>query len=131
MDNGRHTKKAAPAKHCSASIQTQGICTKKRDCTVAVPLHWLWYCHRIRTSNTEAHADMYAHAHLLLYRCTEIDIHIPRTSKCCNVLESMKFTRFRIAKHKARWIPLKTSFIGDTILTPLLCLLPKPMIVNY
>ena len=40
-------------------------------------------------------------------------IHIPRTSKCCNVLDTCEFTRFRNAKHKARWKPHKTSFIED------------------
>ena len=30
----------------------------------------------------------------ICFRCTEIDIHIPRTSKCCNVLGDLEFTRF-------------------------------------
>ena len=72
----------------------------------------LWYCLYIRTSNTEAHADMYAHIHTLIVRM-EIDIHIPRTSKCCNVLDVREFTRFQVAKHKA-------------LMTPLLCLVIAP-----
>ena len=42
-----------------------------------------------------------------------MDIHIPRTSKCCNVLDVREFTRFQVAKHKA-------------YLTPLLCLVIAP-----
>ncbi|MBR5824077.1 MAG: hypothetical protein IKY67_08055 [Paludibacteraceae bacterium] len=32
---------------------------------------------------------MYAHIHTLVVRM-EIDIHIPRTSKCCNVLDVVR-----------------------------------------
>ena len=39
------------------------------------------------------HADMYDSAHLSMV-CTDMDIHIPRTSKCCNVLGDLEFTRF-------------------------------------
>ena len=87
-----HTKKAGL--HC--------CCSAIRGSRIALS---------IRTSNTEAHADMYAHIHILTM-CMEIDIHIPRTSKCCNVLNTnLKLARFRIAKHIA-------------LLTPLLCLQP-------
>ena len=110
MDNSSTQKKRSLAKLCSASIQTHGICIKKSGTALLLFRYLrLWYCLCIRTSNTEAHADMYAHAHLIYFRCTEIDIHIPRTSKCCNVLDTIEFTRFQIAKHKA-------------YLTPLLCL---------
>ena len=61
------------------------IHTKKRDCTVAVPLNEALALPLYPNSNTEAHADMYAHIHTLMVRM-EIDIHIPRTSKCCNAL---------------------------------------------
>ena len=43
-----------------------------------------------------------------------MDIHIPRTSKCCNVLDTFEFTRFQIAKHKARWTPHKNEFYRGT-----------------
>ena len=87
-----HTKKAGL--HC--------CCSAIRGSRIALS---------IRTSNTEAHADMYVHIHIFMM-CMEIDIHIPRTSKCCNVLNTnLKLARFRIAKHIA-------------LLTPLLCLQP-------
>ena len=34
-----------------------------------------------------------------------MDIHIPRTSKCCVVLDVREFTRFQVAKHKALMTP--------------------------
>ena len=85
--------------------------TKKRDCTVAVPLSEALVLplypnkqHRSPRRYVRTRTPIY-------FRCTEIDIHIPRTSKCCNVLDTIEFTRFQIAKHKA-------------YLTPLLCLQP-------
>ena len=30
----------------------------------------------------------------LTIACTDMDIHIPRTSKCCNVLGDLEFSRF-------------------------------------
>ena len=41
--------------------------------------------------------------------CTEMDIHIPRTSKCCNVLEQIWICEIPISQNKA-------------LMTPLLCL---------
>ena len=46
----------------------------------------LWYCLYIRTSNTEAHADMYNHAHTYL-RCARIWIYIPRGHQMSHCLE--------------------------------------------
>ena len=59
------------------------------------------------------------HAHTLaLFRCTDIDIHIPRTSKCCNVLDTYEFTRF-----------VKPS--TKRVMTPLLCLQSRGAAVQY
>ena len=44
---------------CFKSCYTQ----KKRDCTIAVPLLEARALPYTRTSNTEAHADMYDNAH--------------------------------------------------------------------
>ena len=43
-----------------------------------------------------------------------MDIHIPEDIKmlqCVGII--LEFARFHVAKHKARWKPHKTSFIGD------------------
>ena len=62
------------------------VYTKKRDCAVAVPLHEVLALPIIPNKQHRVHADMYNHTHLFVV-CTDIDIHIPRISKCCNVLE--------------------------------------------
>lgn len=88
--------------------------TKKRDCTAAVPLFEALVLPLIPNKQ---HRSPRQYVRTRTHVFTSVygeNIHIPRTSKCCNVLESVKFTRFRIAKHKA-------------LMTPLLCLqLPHP-----
>ena len=59
----------------------------------------------------------HTHPHAL-FRCTDIDIHIPRTSKCCNVLDTYEFTRF-----------VKPS--TKRVMTPLLCLQSRGAAVQY
>ena len=83
--------------------------TKKRDCTVAVPLFEALVLPLIPNKQHRSPRRYVRTRTPILIRCTEKDIHIPRTSKCCNVLESMKFTRFRIAKHKALMTPFIMS----------------------
>ena len=73
----------------------------------------LSHCLLFRTSNTEAHADMYAHAHLF-YKVYGYGYTYPEDIKmlqCVGII--LEFARFHVAKHKARWKPHKTSFIGD------------------
>ena len=71
----------------------------------------LSHCPLFRTSNTEAHADMYARAHLSIkvygygYTYPE-DI---KMLQCVGIM--LEFARFHVAKHKA-------------LMTPLLCLQP-------
>ena len=59
--------------------------TKKRDCTVAVPLLEALACLYTRTNNIEP-TPTCTHTYTPIIVCMDIDIHIPRTSKCCNVL---------------------------------------------
>ena len=42
----------------------------------------------------------------------------PEDIKMLLCVGAIEFSRFREAKHKARWTPHKTSFIGDPVLTP-------------
>ena len=44
---------------------------------------------------------MYAHIHTLVVRM-EIDIHIPRTSKCCNVLDVVRICEIPDSQTQAR-----------------------------
>ena len=44
---------------------------------------------------------MYAHIHTLVVRM-EIDIHIPRTSKCCNVLDVVRICEIPDSQAQAR-----------------------------
>ena len=102
--NIKYTKKAGLHCCCSA-IRGSGIAFDSEQATPS-PRRYV----QIRTRIITAYTDM--------------DIHIPRTSKCCNVLESMKFTRFRIAKHKALMKhPINLRNLSEfPYLTPLLCL---------
>ena len=59
---------------------------KKRDCTVAVPLfEALELPFHLNKQHRSPRRYVRTHTHLTVRM--EIDIHIPRTSKCCNVLE--------------------------------------------
>ena len=66
----------------------------------------LSHCPLFRTSNTEAHADMYARAHLSIkvygygYTYPE-DI---KMLQCVGIM--LEFARFHVAKHKALMTPL-------------------------
>ena len=53
--------------------------TKKRDCTVAVPLLEAFALPTLIEQQREAHADMYAHTSLYIVSM-DINIHIPRSS---------------------------------------------------
>ena len=86
---------------------------KKRDCTVAVP-HFEALVLPLYPNKQHRSPRRYVRIHARpLGTCDDSRIHIPRTSKCCNVLDTCEFTRFRNAKHKARWKPHKMSFTGD------------------
>ena len=92
--------------------------TKKRDCTVAVPLSEALV---LPLYPNKQHRSPRRYVRTRTHVSTSVyceNIHIPRTSKCCNVLDTFEFTRFQIAKHKA-------------LMTPLLCLVtahPKDII---
>ena len=93
---------------------------KKRDCTVAVPLlKALALPIILNKQHRSPRRYVRTRTPMLYSRCTDIDIHIPRTSKCCNVLEwFFEFARFWEAKHKA-------------LMTPLLCLQSRGAAVQY
>ena len=93
------------------TIHTQ----KKRDCTVAVPLLEA-FALPITLNKQHRSPRRYVRIHARpISACDYLRIHIPRTSKCCNVLELwLKVAKFQVAKHRA-------------LMTPLLCLqLPHP-----
>ena len=80
--------------------------TKKRDCTVAVPLSEALV---LPLYPNKQHRSPRRYVRTRTHVSTSVyceNIHIPRTSKCCNVLDTFEFTRFQIAKHKAYLTPL-------------------------
>ena len=123
-----HTKKAVVSLNAAPlSIQTRCICTKKAGlhcCCSAFRGSRIAFCSEQATPKP---ALICTHAHTYL-RCVRIWIYISRGHQNAAMRwNSFEFARFRNAKHKARWTPHKTSFIGDPVLTPLLCLqLPHP-----
>ena len=92
-----NTQKAVTCQQCSAFVYIENIHKKSGTALLLFRFTRLSHCLLFRTSNTEAHANMYAHIHTLMVRM-EIDIHIPRTSKCCNVLKQIRICEIRKAK---------------------------------
>lgn len=66
----------------------------------------LWYCLNIRTATPKpTPICTYARVPNNIVRYGLMNLHIPRTSKCCHVLDVREFTRFQVAKHKAIMTP--------------------------
>ena len=80
--------------------------TKKRDCTVAVPLLEA-FALPITLNKQHRSPRRYVRMHARpISACDYLRIHIPRTSKCCNVLELwLKVAKFQVAKHRALMTP--------------------------
>ena len=62
---------------------------KKRDCTVAVPLNEALV---LPLHPNKQHRSPRRYVRIrtrIVTACTDMNIHIPRTSKCCNVLDAL------------------------------------------
>ena len=77
----------------------------------------LWYCPCIRTSNTEP-TPICMHTYTRIYSVYCKNIHIPRTSKCCNVLDALN-------------LPDSVKPITTRVLTPYYVCSPTPYVRHF